>query len=51
MWPVALPLAVGSLTGAFVGAKVAAYMPEDQLKMLFFISLLLLGGRNIVKAW
>ena len=49
--PVALPLAAGSLVGAFAGAQVASYMPEDTLKYLFFAAMLVLGGRNIVKAF
>ncbi len=48
--PVAVPLAVGSLVGAFLGAKVGAQIPEDHLKQLFFVVMLLLGGRTIVKS-
>jgi len=44
-------LAIGSLVGAFLGAKVGVHIPEDTLKKFFGVIMIFLGGRTISKAF
>ncbi len=47
----AVPLAAGSLAGVFLGAKVGSHIPEERLKQFFFVCMVLLGGRNVARAF
>ena len=47
----AVPLAIGSLAGAFFGAKVGVHIPEEELKKFFGVVMVILGGRTVLKAF
>ena len=39
------------LTGAYGGAKVTRYVDQELLKKLFTVTMLVLGGRTLWRAW
>lgn len=47
---VVVPLAVGSAFGAYLGGKLAVTLPEDLMRWGFFVMMVALGTREIIKA-
>ena len=46
----ALPLAIGSVTGAFIGGKVGKHIDEQQLKYGFCGMMAVMGTKTLVTA-
>lgn len=48
-WELALPMSLGAVIAATVGARVAAGLPPQALKLAFGLLLLLAGGRLLIR--
>jgi uncharacterized membrane protein YfcA len=48
---VAGPVALGSVAGAAVGARLLLLVPNEKLRLLFVSILVVLGIQMLVRAW